>query len=66
MKRNWIVVNEKYCFQNWRVYPTPEGWRVAKRKFKELPSFTELPGLIFETSEKALAEVERMIERGKG
>lgn len=62
---NWTVANDKYCLENWRVYGTPEGWRISHRKYKELPNFTELPGLIFETSEKALAMVERLVEREK-
>lgn len=62
---NWTVVNEKYCCGDWRVYGTPEGWRISHRKFKQLPNYTEMSGLIFDTSEKALATVERMVEREK-
>ena len=60
---NWTVANNKYCMNDWRVYETPHGWRISHRKYKELPNFIELSGLIYDTSEKALATVERIINQ---
>ena len=62
---NWTVANQKYCLNNWRVYPTPDGWRIARRKYKEMPFFEEISGMVFDTSRQALTAVERMIEREK-
>lgn len=61
----WIYTNDR-CFLKgkWCVYPTPDGWRIAKKRHKELPQFTELSGMVFESRMKAQERVEEMEVRG--
>lgn len=63
---NWTVAKEKYCLGDWRVYGTPDGWRISRRKFKELPNYIEIDGLIFDTSEQALKKAEELITKYEG
>ena len=60
---DWTVANEKYCMNNWRVYATPDGWRISHRKYKELPNYIEVDGLIFDTSDQALEYAEKLANK---
>lgn len=63
---DWTVTNQKYCLGDWRVYPTPDGWRIAHREHKELPNFTEIKGASFDTSRQAMTAVEIMMKKYDG
>lgn len=63
MKSEWRKGNQKYMNGNWIVAPTPEGWVIGCRPFKEVRTFQEVKGLRFDSSEEARRKADELRTR---
>lgn len=63
MKSEWTKGNEKYMSGNWIVEPTPDGWIIGCRPFKEVRTFQKIEGLVFESSEAARRKADELKTR---